>query len=85
MENKREAGRSAPALWKTGGESALRALNPLGDGPGRPDRAFRGVHLFYCTSMVTRTGIELIRTPDVVFSKRRKKTILRHLRELHDL
>ena len=37
MENKREAGRSAPALWKTGGESALRALNPLGDGPGRPD------------------------------------------------
>ena len=28
MENKREAGRSAPALWKTGGEGALRALNP---------------------------------------------------------
>lgn len=26
-----------PPCGKPGGEGALRALNPLGDGPGRPD------------------------------------------------
>ena len=35
------------------------------------------LHCFRAYDLVTRTGIELNRTPDVVFSKMRKSPILR--------
>ena len=45
----------------------------------RKQRIYTVSELF---ALVTRTGIKLIRTPDVVFSKMRKNPILRHFRAL---
>ena len=46
------------------------------------NREFLAWDLYCNIDMVTRTGIELIRTPDMVFSKTRKNPILRHFRAL---
>jgi len=45
----------------------------------RKQRIYTVSELF---ALVTRTGIELIRTPDAVFSKMRKSPILRRFRAM---